>query len=826
MSQATHDIGTTISTPDVQALLDRVAALEAENRALHQTVAKFELFVDVLKFGLWELDSVASWVALNPVACELLGGSLRDGMPLADFLACFTAASRLEILAHLEQVKSQASPIMHHYEVNLPNGDSRFIMNYSLCVASDQLASPRVVGVFGDSTLRKNLEAQLTLTANRLSKESELLRATIQHMGQGLLVLDANSRVVLYNDQACQMCELPRELLDTHPLLSEIVQFQIDRGDFGPNLESVEAGARHYVSSLGRDSTVMTPMLYQRVTNAGRYIEVQTHAIAGGGGVRTYSDVTSYVMAKKAAEEATLAKSQFLANMSHEIRTPMNAIMGLQELLQSTELDTQQRAYVEKTAGAARTLLQILNDVLDFSKVEAGKMQLASEVFEMDTLLRDIATILGASRANKSIELIVDVDPQVPPQIIGDALRLQQVLINLGSNALKFTDHGEVILSVSCKTLASGEPGLAFSVQDTGIGITTEQRVKIFQGFTQADASTARRYGGTGLGLVISQRLVALMGGRLALSSQPGVGSQFSFELPLVLHTVGEHEARHQLTPVPLRVLVLERHPVTQRVIQQAIAAMGWLASFVLDADQVVRSVAAARHAQHPFDVLILSLDADQLPDGMPLSQAFNQTEKNADQHQPLVCLLASSPDLLNHAKKNDGWPRLDHGWTKPFLPSFLNEIATSLAAKRAPSVPTPSRPARQARLKGLRILLAEDHPVNQVVARELLQREGCVVTVVDDGLKAVDAVKRSGHLIDVVLMDMQMPNMDGLDATRAIRALPAYRSLPIIAMTANASTEDRQLCLVAGMNDHVGKPFELAKLVTLLTQFLPLHKG
>lgn len=381
------------------------------------------------------------------------------------------------------------------------------------------------------------------------------------------------------------------------------------------------------------------------------------------------------------AQDASLAKSQFLANMSHELRTPMNAVLGMLALLKKTALNTRQSDYVQKSESAARTLLSLLNDILDLSKAEAGKIELDPIPFRISKMLDDLKTILSPIAAAKDIQLNILPDPQLPPIFMGDELRLQQILINLGSNAIKFTQQGEVSLSIEFVAGDQDKTTVTFGVRDTGIGIAAENIVKIFTGFTQAESSTTRRFGGTGLGLAISQHLVSLMGGKLEVESEPGKGSYFHFRLTLP------------------------------------------------------------------------KLNEDEL-------QHFDAKDK-----------AAAIADNVQH-------------------------------------------------LLGMKILLVEDNLTNQQIAQELLEHEGAVITTANNGQEALNTLTQqnpTGDRFDVVLMDLQMPVMDGLTATRAIRNQPGLTQLPIIAMTANAMASDREACLAAGMNDHVGKPFNLSHLIAVL---------
>ncbi len=414
------------------------------------------------------------------------------------------------------------------------------------------------------------------------------------------------------------------------------------------------------------------------------------------------------------AEAASVAKSQFLANTSHEIRTPMNAILGMLALLQRTALTERQRDYAAKTEGAARSLLGLLNDILDFSKVEAGKMPLDLQPFDIETLLRELAVILEANVGDKPVEVRFDVDPALPRQLVGDGMRLLQILINLGGNAVKFTERGQVAVRLRKLRSDEREVSFAIAVEDTGIGIAAEQHAHVFDGFSQAEASTTRRFGGTGLGLTISKRLVALMGGELRLESTLGVGSRFHFELCLPL---------------------------------------------------------ARPHERDGHEAPVLSAGGTE-------------------------CKL-SAAGLVAPRTGDSGLGSLDAFESHASLPALGG--------------------AGPARLPGLRVLLVEDNAINRQVAVELLESEGAVVTLAANGSEGVQAVLQAAERLDAVLMDLQMPVMDGYCATALIREHFDAAQLPIVAMTANAMPGDREACLAAGMNDHVGKPFDLSQLVATL---------
>ncbi|WP_374659663.1 PAS domain S-box protein [Inhella sp.] len=507
------------------------------------------------------------------------------------------------------------------------------------------------------------------------------------------------------------------------------------------------------------------------------------------------------------ANAANVAKSQFLATMSHEIRTPLNAILGMLRLLRRTPLIGQQLDYLNKTQGAAKSLLTLLNDILDFSKVEAGKLQLELRPFSSDELLRALGVIMAANADSKPIELVFDLDPALPPWLVGDALRLQQVLINLTGNAIKFTAEGEVCLQLRLLGMEAERAHIGFAVRDTGIGIAPDKLLQVFEGFSQAEASTSRRYGGTGLGLAISQRLVRAMGGELHVSSEPGQGSTFSFSLELPVAPAVEPAELPLSHQEPGALLLIEPHSESRRALAVLLESIG---QPVL----AVGSGAEARQALRGNPTVARAWVAAQLPDedGWDCAQAL--CAEQAAHGRPMhwwMCGAAILRERWSGHAAGRGLVEPVGFVVKPVCGSQVREALAGLGAEAAPSQ---AGVVTQA-LAGMRLLVVEDNPNNQQVAQELLQLEGATVLLADDGEQALALLREQSF--DAVLMDMQMPVMDGLSATRAIRGSLGLTDLPIIAMTANALPADREACLAAGMDDHVGKPFEMEPLVRLL---------
>jgi PAS domain S-box-containing protein len=528
------------------------------------------------------------------------------------------------------------------------------------------------------------------------------------------------------------------------------------------------------------------------------------------------------------AEQASIAKSQFVANMSHEIRTPMNAILGMLKLLQNTDLTTRQLDYTAKTEGAARSLLGLLNVILDFSKVEAGKMTLDPRPFRVDRLMRDLSVILSANMGAKNIEVLFDVDPALPKCLMGDDMRLQQVLINLGGNAIKFTSAGVVVLRLRVVESDAQSVLVQFAMKDSGIGIAPENQAHIFSGFSQAEASTTRRFGGTGLGLAISSRMVGLLGGTLAVDSVLGEGSTFHFQIRLPLAEM-ESPAVIGNRPLPLpalvpfHVLIVDDNEVAREVLSHIVEPMGWMVETAASAEHAIAAVQSrATAAQPPFDVIFMDY---QMPgmDGWEASQRIRKMSGGGV--APIVVMVTAHGRELLSERSAEEHALINGFLVKPVTASMLLDAvmdarSAAAAAAKGHNPAAPQAPAKPKRLVGLRLLVVEDNKINQMVAKGLLVQEGAEVTLADNGQLGVAAVAESETPFDVVLMDVQMPVMDGYAATRVIRQELGLTSLPIIAMTANAMASDRAACLAVGMNDHIVKPLELDQLVAMLLRY------
>ncbi|WP_192459118.1 PAS domain S-box protein [Musicola keenii] len=826
----------------MSVLANTLRLRRADRKQLQQERSKLEMIVESSPDGIIGKDTQGIIISWNSGA-ERLFGYMRDeviGLPLAELIIP-------------ERLKSEEPDILRRVcagetisafeTVRHRKDGSEFMV--SATISPIRAPDGRVIGVsktVRDISLQKEaerriynlnteLERQVRQRTAELAEVNLLFRTVLSAAHEFCIIAtDLHGVITFFNKGAVQMLGYSEEEVvgkatpaifhDIQELASRSHELTLTYGETIRGFEvfsykALQNQAEHHEWTYVRKDGGRFPV--NLVVTAMRDERDQLMGYLGVAADITQQRQAQEALekAKRQADAANEAKSMFLANMSHEIRTPMNAVLGMLQVLLRNNLTPRQHEFASKAHMAATSLLGLLNDILDYSKIDAGKLELDPQPFDLNALMQHLAIMLSGNLRDKSIELLFDLDPLLSPYLIGDELRLQQVLINLISNAIKFTERGEVIVKTELLASDDAVQHIRISVQDSGIGISPEQQTRIFGEFTQAEASTTRRYGGTGLGLVICKRLVEKMGGELGVDSELGQGSTFSLTLSFPRDT-SLTWVPPTLSGTPLRILVVDDNRTSGALLVRMLASLQVSAVDVENAAQAMETLEQASAQGSPFDIVLID---KQMPDMDGITLAHHIRHGLILSSRPSLILLssASNEDMLESGVSSD----VERVLAKPVLIMPLFQALTS-----ANSVPVVSEPAvvpsdrSDSILKGLSVLLVEDNAFNQEVARELLIGEGVNVTVASGGEEGVRLITEGTRHFDVVLMDLQMPDIDGFEATRRIRAWPAGVSLPIIAMTANVSPSDKQACLAAGMNGHLGKPFDFAEVIRTLAPF------
>ena len=657
-----------------------------------------------------------------------------------------------------------------------------------------------------------------------LAQMEERTRLILGSVNEGIWGLDAEGHTTFVNPAAAAMLGYTEQELSKASMHTLIHYAHADGSPY-----SIKECNMYLTGQDGVARTVNNEVLWRK-DGSSFPVEYDTTPIHKDGvlvgTVIVFRDITerkqteaAMLQAKEMAEEATKAKSDFLANMSHEIRTPMNAIIGMSHLALQTNLDTKQRNYIGKVDSAARNLLGIINDILDFSKIEAGKMQFERTDFYLEDVLEHLADLSVIKAQDKGLELLFDVGTDIPTALVGDPLRLGQVIINLVNNAIKFTEQGEITVGVHKIADEADAVRLRFAIRDTGIGLSEEQRNKLFSAFSQADASTTRKYGGTGLGLTISKRLVELMEGEIGVDSQVGVGSTFHFTAKFGVQSNQRRLTVNAEDVHGLRVLIVDDNASAREILLNILTSLKFDATVLSSGAEAIAELERGLSECRPYGLVLMDWMMPGM-DGIETIKRIRADHKFTQTPAFVMVTAYSREDLLQRAEG----VRIDGLLVKPVSPStMLDSILNALGKEvtqrtRRDEKQINYREAAQ-RVRGAYLLLVEDNAVNQELALEILQEAGLQVDVANNGAEAVEKVAQTAY--DGVLMDCQMPVLDGFEATRRIRQDSRFVDLPILAMTANAMAGDKDKCVESGMNDHIAKPIDVSLLFLTLAKWI-----
>ncbi|AKI01579.1 PAS domain S-box [Hoeflea sp. IMCC20628] len=851
-----HLLGTTLDVSEIKRREDEIfetrrlaelnrSDLESVIDAMHMGVVvvdkndKIELVNDAF-FRIWRIKAKDSYI----------GAAFRELMDVNRHKGVYDVADE-DFDAYVE---TRLEEIRRGYVEprEFRRADGRTVI-YSVRALSE---GKRMVSYFDISELKQR-EHELDLVRSEIEHASELLRGATSAMAQGLLVTH-DERIEFFNAAFIDMLDVPVEVVEPGKTMEGYLDFCQSRGDYG-----TEEKASITRSNIKAGHKSIVAHTLERQVAGGRWARIDANPAANDRMIITYTDITDAKMREaelkdllEKAKMADRAKSEFLANMSHEIRTPMNGVLGMAELLSRSELDTRQRTFTDIIVKSGNALLTIINDILDFSKIDAGQLVLDAAPFDLRETVEDVATLISSRAADKDIELIVRIDPELPARVIGDMGRIRQIITNLAGNAIKFTEAGHVLIEVTGSVNAAGLLDLKLQVKDTGIGIPQEKLEAVFDKFSQVDNSSTRRHEGTGLGLAITSRLVSLMDGQVRAESAPDEGSVFTVEISMSL----DHDAAPvRSAPIDVsgaRILVIDDNPVNRAILKEQLSAWGFDACAAVSGSEGLDVLEAANRFGVPVDAIILDYHMPDM-DGVMTARAIRKAHgldkpsiimltsmdiksSDADIRQGLVqstlmkparssLLLQTIVEVLQAAAQSSGETRNQQSgpYPRPIKPTLVPlaaldnpklEVASAAPDSNSQS-PGPASPHSK-----IDLLVAEDNEVNQIVFTQILDGLGVRYKIAEDGGRAFDMWKSLRPAL--VLMDVSMPVMNGHQATEAIRkaetADPSLGRTPVVGVTAHALTGDKERCLEAGMDDYMSKPISPEKLEAKIREWLP----
>lgn len=803
---------------DQFAIYRDISERKASEEILQQNEEKYRTILDNLEAGYYELDLTGTITDGSYLAGMLLGTSTEKflGSNFADYCDEENAQALFETFHNVYKTGQPAKEI--EWKIDVPDGDS-FTVDASAALMRNTEGKPiGFQGIIRDISEQKKAEQKILIQGIKLTQLFEVSTEAIAFINE-------NDHVEKINSQFTSIFGfLPQEVIGKS--LDETI-IPKSRTEEGKSIKTDIRKGKHSFHETVRQCKNGS-LVDVSITGMPIYVEKKE-----AGVYAIYRDISDRKQveqelkrAKKTADEANQAKSSFLANMSHEIRTPMNAVLGMTHLALQTELSSKQYDYLDKIKVSANSLLGIINDILDFSKIEAGKLKMESKEFSLDEVLRNLSSLLTMkSKEKEHLEILFDIPQNIPRFLKGDSLRLGQVLVNLANNAVKFTEAGEIVISAKLVEKDNERILIKFSVSDTGIGLTQGQIETLFEAFSQADSSTTRKYGGTGLGLTICKSIVKMMDGDIRVESKVGKGSTFTFTAKF---EKSSHKKQEILAPSAdlkdIKVLVVDDSAAARKILESMLVSFGYEVSLAVSGEDGLMQLEKASET-NAYDLVLMDL---KMPgeNGIEISRRI-KNHPNLSKIPMIIMVTAYGRDEVFNQAEEVG---LEGFLAKPVSASELFDTIMQVFGKSVSQTSVyATRKAQQNRdlieIKGSRLLLVEDNEINQEVARELLEGVGLDVSIAANGHEALKAVRKKKF--DAVLMDIQMPVMDGFQATHEIRKDEQFEKLPIIAMTAHAMAGDKEKCINAGMNDYISKPIDPADLFTSLVKWIePAKRG